>query len=131
MTSCLSADGILSTLLFVAHAEYYSKATNGRIFDNGYMHYDQFVGARYSPFGGIDGIISFLQGKGFLAKQKTCHHFLVPMNIPKICIYRWLCKVCSTKPLQTPILLGGLGVFIQIDESLFCHKPVNKCIGLM
>ena len=34
-------------------------------------------------FGGIDGIISFLQGKGRLAQQKTCHHCLVPMNIAR------------------------------------------------
>ena len=36
-----------------------------------------------------------------------------------VCIYRWLREVCSTKLLQTPILLGGPGVVIQIDESLF------------
>ena len=34
-------------------------------------------------FGGIDGIISFLQGKGLLAQQKICHHCLVPMNIAR------------------------------------------------
>ena len=34
-------------------------------------------------FGGIDGIISFLQGRGLLAPQKTCHHCLVPMSIAR------------------------------------------------
>ena len=40
-----------------------------------------------------------------------------------VCMYRWLREVCSTKLLQTPILLGGLGVNVQIDKSLFQHKP--------
>ena len=33
-------------------------------------------------------------------------------------------KVCSTKLLSNPIVLGGPGVIIQIDESLFgiCQK---------
>ena len=143
-------------------------------------------------FGGIDGIISFLQGKGLLAQQKTCHRCLVPMNIARkasltdgrafrcpqchtytslrsgsffaksrlplqkwllltylwvreypirdaqeeaevahdtaVCIYRWLREVCSTKLLQTPILLGGPGVVVQVDESLFRHKPKVHCI---
>jgi hypothetical protein len=30
--------------------------------------------------------------------------------------------VCSTKLLQTPIVLGGRGIVVQIDESLFRHK---------
>ena len=38
-------------------------------------------------------------------------------------IYQWLREVCSTKLLQTPIILGGPGVVIQIDESQFRHKP--------
>jgi hypothetical protein len=37
-------------------------------------------------------------------------------------IYRWLREVCSTKLLQTPIVLGGRGIVDQIDESLFRHK---------
>ena len=37
-------------------------------------------------------------------------------------MYRWLREVCSTKLLQTPIVLGGRGVIVQIDESLFRHK---------
>ena len=38
-------------------------------------------------------------------------------------IYQWLREVCTTKLLQTPIILGGPGVVVQIDESLFRHKP--------
>ena len=38
-------------------------------------------------------------------------------------IYQWLREVCSTKLLQTPIVLGGPGVIVQIDESQFKHKP--------
>ena len=38
-------------------------------------------------------------------------------------IYQWLCEVCTAKLLQTQIILGGPGVVVQIDESLFRHKP--------
>ena len=38
-------------------------------------------------------------------------------------IYQWLREVCSTKLLNTPIILGGPGVIVQIDESQFKHKP--------
>ena len=38
-------------------------------------------------------------------------------------IYQWLREVCSTKLLQTPIILGGAGVVVQADESQFRHKP--------
>ena len=34
-------------------------------------------------FGGTDGIISFLQGKGLLAQQLTCHRCSVAMNIAR------------------------------------------------
>ena len=37
-------------------------------------------------------------------------------------VYRWLREVCSTKLLQSPIVLGGPGVIVQIDESLFRHE---------
>ena len=37
--------------------------------------------------------------------------------------YQWLREVCSTKLLQNPIRLGGPGKVVQIDESLFRHKP--------
>lgn len=36
--------------------------------------------------------------------------------------YRWLREVCSIRLLQMPIILGGRGVVVQIDESLFRHK---------
>ena len=38
-------------------------------------------------------------------------------------VYRWLREVCSTKLLQSNIILGGAGVVVQADESLFRHKP--------
>ena len=38
-------------------------------------------------------------------------------------IYRWLREVCSTKLISTPIILGGPGIIVEIDESLFRHKP--------
>ena len=41
-------------------------------------------------------------------------------------IYQWLREVCSTKLLSTPIVLGGPGKVVQIDESLFNHKPKVK-----
>ena len=31
--------------------------------------------------------------------------------------------VCSTKLLATLIILGGPGVIVQVDESLYRHKP--------
>ena len=37
--------------------------------------------------------------------------------------FQWLREVCSAKLLQNPILLGGPGKIVQIDESLFRHKP--------
>jgi len=38
-------------------------------------------------------------------------------------VYQWFREVCSTKLIQTPIQLGGPGKVVQIDESLFRHKP--------
>ena len=38
-------------------------------------------------------------------------------------VYRWLREVCSQRLIDTPIQLGGPGVVVQIDESLFNHKP--------
>ena len=32
---------------------------------------------------------------------------------------QWLRKVCSMKLVNTSIILGGSGVVVQIDESLF------------
>ena len=36
-------------------------------------------------------------------------------------IYQWLREVCTAKLLQ--IILGGPGVVVHIDKSLFRHKP--------
>ena len=38
-------------------------------------------------------------------------------------VYRWLREICSSKLLQTPLVLGGPGSIVHIDESLFRHKP--------
>ena len=38
-------------------------------------------------------------------------------------VYRWLREVCSTTLLGSPVILGGSGVVVQVDESLFRHKP--------
>ena len=38
-------------------------------------------------------------------------------------IYQWLREVCSAKLVATVIRLGGAGVIVQIDESLFRRKP--------
>ena len=38
-------------------------------------------------------------------------------------IYQWFRGVCTTKLLQKPTILGGTGGVVQIDESMFCHKP--------
>ena len=39
-------------------------------------------------------------------------------------MYQWLREVCTTRLLNDPpIVLGGPGIIVQIDESLFRHKP--------
>ena len=38
-------------------------------------------------------------------------------------VYQWLREVCSSTLLETPIILGGPGVIVQVDESQFRHKP--------
>ena len=43
--------------------------------------------------------------------------------------FQWLREVCSTKLVNTSIILGGSGVVVQINESLFRYKPkVNECL---
>lgn len=39
--------------------------------------------------------------------------------------YQYLRDICSWRLLthDSPLLLGGRGVVVQIDESLFRHKP--------
>ena len=41
-------------------------------------------------------------------------------------VYRWFRKMCSTTLLNTTITLGGPGMIVQVDESLFRHKPKVK-----
>ena len=43
-------------------------------------------------------------------------------------VYQWLREVCSQKLLPQPLKLGGPGIVVQIDESLFRHKP-KVCNG--
>ena len=43
-------------------------------------------------------------------------------------IYQWFQDVCSTQLLQTPINLGGRRLVVQINESLYCHKPKARNI---
>ena len=39
-------------------------------------------------------------------------------------VYQWLREVCSTRLITNgPVVLGGPGAVVQIDESLFRHKP--------
>ena len=40
-------------------------------------------------------------------------------------VYQYLQDICSwcLVSVDAPLLLGGPGVIIQIDKSLFCHKP--------
>ena len=45
-------------------------------------------------------------------------------------IYQWLREVCTTTLLTTPILLGGPQKVVQIDESLFRHKPKVRDLNL-
>ena len=44
-------------------------------------------------------------------------------------VYQWLREVCSTALVNTHIVLGHTGTIVEIDESLFRHKP--KVIKLM
>ena len=38
-------------------------------------------------------------------------------------IYQWCRDICSWKLINgTPILLGGPGAIVQIDESVFTHQ---------
>lgn len=50
----------------------------------------------------------------------NCHHFWK--------VYQWLCEVCSYRLVKVdpPIKLGGQGVVVDINESLYHHKPKVK-----
>ena len=38
-------------------------------------------------------------------------------------VYQRLRETCSTTLVNTDIVLGGNGVIVEVDESLFRHKP--------
>ena len=38
-------------------------------------------------------------------------------------VYQWLREICSTALIRQRIELGGPGTVVQVDESLFRHKP--------
>ena len=40
-------------------------------------------------------------------------------------VYEWLREVCSTRLLQTAIILGGPGVIVEVDESPN-HRYIDK-----
>ena len=44
-------------------------------------------------------------------------------DVSAIDVYQWLREVCSTALIQQPIILGGPVKVVQIDESMFKHKP--------
>ena len=45
-------------------------------------------------------------------------------------VYQWLREVCSTRLIADGrVVLGGRGSIVQIDESLFRHKP--KVVNMM
>ena len=61
----------------------------------------------------------------FWVKQYPVTDVAVDVEIDKnvgCAVYKWLREVCSTKLLQSPIILGGPGVVVQVDVSLFRHK---------
>ena len=51
--------------------------------------------------------------------------------------YQYLCDICSWRLLNHdfPLMLGGPGVVVQIEESLFHHKPKVSsqfsCMGML
>ena len=59
----------------------------------------------------------------FMGQDEPSHKCLEISRPAAIDAYQWLREVCSTTLLQTPIMLGGAGCIVQIDESLFQHKP--------
>ena len=69
-------------------------------------------------FGSTGDLVDYLRGKHLLAAAATCS------KCTAINVYQWLREVCSTTLINgPPILLGGPGKVVQIDESLFRHKP--------
>ena len=46
-------------------------------------------------------------------------------------VYQWLREICSSSLIHGPqIVLGGPGIVVQIDESLFRHKPKVCAVDL-
>ena len=54
--------------------------------------------------------------------SQACRHAKVDKQTA-IDMYQWLREVSSTMLLPMPIVLGGPGIEVHVDESLFHHKP--------
>ena len=62
----------------------------------------------------------------YWARQLSVSDAEIQLEVDKdtaVAVYQWLREVCSTKLLSTPIILRGPDKVVQIDESLFRHKP--------
>ena len=69
------------------------------------------------------------------------HHWSIDMPVTQaakqtkvsvkrsIDVYQYLRDVCSSKLLATPIVLGGPGKVVQIDESLFVHTQKVQLVN--
>ena len=87
-----------------------------------------------------------IRNESFFSKSKLplqtwlqlMHHWSMDMPVTQaakqakisekrcIDIYQYMRDVCSTKLLSAPIILGGPGTVVQIDESLFVY---NRRVG--
>ena len=77
-------------------------------------------------FGPTEDLVAWFRTNRLLARTQDCSACHVQMREGRRsdvtgCI-EMAKGVCSTKLLQSPTILGGPGVVVQIDESLFRHK---------
>eukprot|EP00731_Ephydatia_muelleri_P024994 Em0017g77a len=95
-------------------------------------------------FGPTDDVIRFFRTRNLLASSVQCTRCQKPMlectrsDVRdgvgwkcSSCKTRWS-EVCSTRLINDgPVMLGGNGVVVQIDKSLFKHKPKEPSSTLM